>query len=61
MMAACRTIRRLRLSEGGQTTAEWALLLAVFGIPMIFVFAMGLRVLSTHYDMVTLLETLPLP
>jgi Flp pilus assembly pilin Flp len=53
--------RRFCSDELGQTTVEWALLLVVFGLPMIYVIGLLLRVLTEQYRMVTFLETLPLP
>lgn len=51
----------LHRDEAGQVTVEWTLLIAAFGIPMIWVFAMTLSLLSAHYRMMTFLLTLPLP
>ena len=56
-----RTIRALSPAEDGQTTVEWALLLACFGLPMIYVLAVLLSALVEHYRMVTFLQTLPYP
>jgi Flp pilus assembly pilin Flp len=47
--------------ESGQTMVEYALLLAVFGLPMFYVFARLLRVLAAYYGMISFMETLPLP
>ena len=60
-----RCLRRRRpglaADESGQTTIEWALVLAFFVLPMVAVLNMLLSVLVAHYRMVTFLETLPLP
>jgi hypothetical protein len=56
--------RRWGPSEGsqtGQVVLEYTLLLATFGIPMIYLSKLLLEVLAGHYEMVTFLETLPLP
>jgi len=45
----------------GQSTAEYVLLLAAFGLPLMYVFAVLLALMSEFYGMVTFLETLPLP
>ena len=47
--------------QAGQTAVEYALLLAAFGLPMIFVFRWLLGALAHYYGMVTFLETLPFP
>ena len=47
--------------QTGQTTVEWTLLLAAFGLPMIYVFAMCLSILATYFSMVSFLETLVFP
>jgi len=60
--AACGGgLRRLHGDQAGQTTVEWVLLMAGFGIPMVWVFAQLLSLLAEHYNMVTFLETLPFP
>ena len=48
-------------AQCGQVTVEYTLLLAAFGIPMLYVFRMLLSVLAEYYGMVTFLETLPMP
>lgn len=45
----------------GQVTVEYALLLAFFAIPMLYVFTILLKVLAKYYGMITFLETLPFP
>jgi hypothetical protein len=47
--------------QTGQTSLEWALLLACFGLPMVYVLGMLLSVLAEHFRMVTFLESLPFP
>ena len=47
--------------ETGAAVLEYTLLLAVFGIPMVYVFGWLLSLMVEHYGMVTFLETLPLP
>jgi len=51
----------LTTDQAGQTTVEYALLLAVFGLPMFVVFAWLLEITAGYYGMVSFLETLPLP
>jgi hypothetical protein len=47
--------------EAGQTTVEWALIMAAIGLPLFWVFMMLLDLLTAHYRMVTFIETLPFP
>jgi hypothetical protein len=47
--------------QGGQVILEYTLLLATFGIPMIYLARLLLGILAAQYAMVTCLETLPLP
>lgn len=61
MQRVLRNTEMLHRDEAGQVTVEWTLLIAAFGIPMIWVFAMTLSLLSAHYRMMTFLLTLPLP
>jgi Flp pilus assembly pilin Flp len=55
------SLRRLAGDEAGQTTIEWALLIAVVGLPAITVFGWLLAILVENYRMVTFLELLPFP
>ena len=48
-------------SETGQVVLEYTLLLATFGIPMIYLAKLLLEILAGQYAMVTFVETLPLP
>ena len=54
-------LKRLARDDAGQTTIEWALLMAVVGVPAIIVFGWLLVILSENYRMVTFLELLPMP
>lgn len=56
-------IRRHGLAgdQAGQTSVEYTLLLAGIGLPMVYVFTTLLNALSSYYQMVTFLQTLPLP
>lgn len=58
---AGRLGRRLARDQRGQVTVEWTLLIAAFGIPMIWVFAMMLATLSGQFRMITTLLSLPFP
>jgi len=53
--------KQLWRDESGQATVEWTLLIAAFGLPMIWVFAMMLATLAGHYKMITCVLTLPFP
>ncbi len=55
------SLRRMAGDETGQTTIEWALLIAVVGLPAITVFGWLLAILAENYRMVTFLELLPFP
>jgi len=61
MRATAGRLRRLARDQAGQTTVEWALILAGFGLPMVLAFGWLLALLAEHYNMVTFLETLPFP
>ncbi len=54
-------LARWHADEAGQTTIEWALLLAVVGLPAVIVFGWLVDILAEHYRMVTFLELLPFP
>ena len=45
----------------GQTSVEYTLLLAGIGLPMMYVFKVLLDTLTAYYQMVTFVQTLPLP
>lgn len=60
-MNRTRLTRRMLEDQRGQTTIEWALLLGVFGLPMIYLVVVLLSALCAQYRMITLIETLPLP
>jgi len=61
MRRVLRALGRLAGDRSGQTTIEWALLLAFFAVPMVYVFGLLLSALAEHYRMVTFFETLPFP
>jgi len=54
-------LRRLRSDQQGQTTIEYALLLALVGLPAYGAFALLLKILAETYRMVVFLELLPFP
>jgi len=54
-------LSRWSADQTGQTTIEWALLLAVVGVPAITVFGWLVSILVENYRMVTFLELLPFP
>lgn len=60
-MSTPRTMQMLLGDEAGQTTIEWTLVLAVFGIPMIYVLKLLLEALAEYYRTVVFFETLPFP
>ena len=61
MRAPGNILRRLWADDRGQTTIEYALLLAVIGLPAVAVFGLLVSILAEHYKMVTFLELLPFP
>lgn len=52
---------KLSADETGQTTIEYALLLAAVALPMMFVFRMLLSILAELYKMTAFLIGLPFP
>ncbi len=61
MRSLARRIRTIAADATGSVTVEYSLLLAAFGIPMIFVFRLLLAALAEYYKMITFHVTLPLP
>lgn len=53
--------RRFGRDERGTMTLEYALLLAVIGIPLIAIFAVALDLMVSHYQMTTFLNGWPFP
>ncbi|NQU75959.1 MAG: hypothetical protein HQ546_06590 [Planctomycetes bacterium] len=53
--------RRLCAEERGQTTIEWALIVAVVALPMLVVFRICLNLLVAKYRMITFLNSMPFP
>ncbi|MDX1682640.1 MAG: hypothetical protein R3336_05940 [Phycisphaeraceae bacterium] len=47
--------------DQGATALEWTLLIAAIAIPSYFLFALALNLLVTHYRILSLLNSLPLP
>jgi len=56
-----RRLRRAWRRQAGQAILEYTLVLAVFGIPMIWVATKLLGALGGYYEMVSFLVTSPLP
>jgi len=54
-------LSRIWADDRGQTTIEYALLIAVIGLPAITIFGLLLAILAENYRMVTFLELLPFP
>ena len=52
---------RLNSDARGQVTIEWALVMVVVALPMYFVFKVLLSTLVAHFQMVSLIETIPIP
>jgi hypothetical protein len=51
----------LAADQAGQSMVEYALLIAVFGLPMLLIFVKLLELTAGHYGMVALLQNLPFP
>lgn len=47
--------------QKGQVAVEYTLLLAGIGLPMVYIFKVLLDALTAYYQMVTFVQTLPLP
>ena len=60
-MRTQRQVGKLSADETGQTTIEYALLLAAVALPMMFVFRMLLSILAELYKMTAFLIGLPFP
>ena len=61
MRRTLRRCRTLHADQAGQTSLEWALLMACVGIPLLMVFRWLLGALVEHYRMISFFETLPFP
>lgn len=56
-----RDLRTLLTDESGATTLEWSMLLAAIAIPSYFIIELCVDVLVGHYQMMTMLNSLPFP
>ena len=56
-----RRIATLSADESGQTTIEYALLLAAIVLPLMVVFRMLLGILAALYEMIVFMIGLPFP
>lgn len=56
-----RLRRRLRHDEEASMTLEWAMLLAVIGLPSYAIINLALEALVGHYQMMTMVNSLPFP
>ena len=55
-------LARLHTDQRGQATLEWVLLMAAVVLPIAYIiYPLLMKILAAHYQMVTFLETLPLP
>lgn len=52
---------RFHADQVGAVTIEWALILAAVALPMFYVFRVCLDILTEHYRMITLFNSLPFP
>lgn len=52
---------RLLCDEQAATTLEWSLLLAAIALPSYFIIRLALDSLVGHYQMMTVLNSLPFP
>ncbi len=61
VVAPAGFLRRLLADESAATSLEWALLLAAIALPGYFILRTTLNVLVGHYQMMTMLNSLPFP
>jgi Flp pilus assembly pilin Flp len=61
MKGVWRKLVALHRDDSGQTTIEYALVIAAVGIPAITVFGWLVTILAENYRMLTFLELLPFP
>jgi len=54
-------LRRLVRDQRGATALEWTLLLGAIALPSYFIVRAGVMILIAHYQMVTTLNSLPMP
>ncbi len=51
----------LHRDERGSATVEWSLLLAAIALPSYYIIQMAIEALTGHYQMMTLINSLPTP
>jgi len=56
-----KNLKSLISDQAGQMTVEWTLLVAAFGLPMIYTFREMLDALASYYGFITCIITLPFP
>ena len=56
-----RGLADLHRDESAATTLEWALLLAAIGLPSYFIIQLAIDTLVGHYQMMTMINSLPFP
>ena len=61
MRGAWQKLVRLARDDSGQTTIEYALMIAVVGVPAVTVFGWLVTVITENFRMLTFLELLPFP
>ena len=52
---------KLLVDESGATTLEWAMILAAIALPSWFLMTAALKLLIAHYQMMTMINSLPFP
>jgi len=61
MMVTPKQLCEFHGDTAGASTVEWALLLAMIGVPSFWLFSVILKAIAELYRMVTFIETLPFP
>ncbi len=54
-------LERLHADEQGSATVEWALLLAAIALPGYYTIQLAIDALTGHYQMMTMINSLPTP
>ncbi len=61
LLFTMKNLKSLISDQAGQMTVEWTLLVAAFGLPMIYTFREMLDALASYYGFITCIITLPFP
>lgn len=56
-----KDLNRFHRDRRGATMLEWALLLGAIGLPSYFIIRVTLNTLIAHYQMMTMINSMPIP